>query len=441
MRRIFSLLGILFLLAGKAGALTIQLDYSYDNGYFAGNAAAKAALEQAAADLSAALTFSLTAATDAYSGTNGPATVNIEWDLLTKNPSDLNAPNEVIPTFSIPEGIFRIYVGATTGLPGGGDTLGLGAPVSKQFVIAAEAGVGTDAQYEAALQNAVSFSNAALSRGSGPRETIITSDTDFGAPPNNVTFYFGPVAGFLTFDTAETWHFDHTTAVGGTEFDFYTVMLHEMMHCLGLGNSSTWTGLISNGTDWTGAHVISLVGSGTGIIHQFYNNDSSKPDGNHIAIGEMSTTVVGGMSQEAVMTPSLAKGERRKLTLLDVAFLQDIGYDNFAPLPTPTPAPTATPATATPTPAPAPPSAPVVSGPKKITTSQSKVKISGFLTAAGAHVEFAVGTKGKFAKAQGTGKWSVTAKVLPGKNLILLVAVDPTTGLKSAVVKVTVTRK
>ena len=53
----------------------------------------------------------------------------------------------------------------------------------------------------------------------------------------------------------------------------------------------------------------------------------------------------------------------------------------------------------------------------------------------------AVGTKGKFAKAQGTGKWSVTAKVLPGKNLILLVAVDPTTGLKSAVVKVTVTRK
>lgn len=435
MRRIFSLSGLLCFFAGNAAALTIQLDYTYDNGYFAGNAPAKAALEQAAADLSAALTFSLTAATDAFSGTNGPATVNIEWDLLTKDPSDLSV-NEVIPTFSIPEGTFRIYVGATTGLPGGGDTLGLGAPVSKQYTVTPVSGTGSDAQYEAALQNAVSFSNASLSRGSGPRQTI-PDNYSFGAGPVNFTLYFGPVAGFLTFDTAETWHFDHTTAVGGTEFDFYTVMLHEMMHCLGFGNSTTWTSMVS-GADWSGAHVVALKGSGTGIIHQFYNNDSSKPDGNHIAIGEMSTTVVGGLSQEAVMTPSLAMGERRKLTVLDVAFLQDIGYDNFAPLPTPTPEPPSTP---TSTPAAIPPVAPIVSGPKKITTTQSKVKISGFLTAVGAHVEFAVGSKGKFVKAKGTGKWNFTAKVLPGKNLILIVAVDSTTGLKSAVKKITVLRK
>jgi hypothetical protein len=66
------------------------------------------------------------------------------------------------------------------------------------------------------------------------------------------------------------------------------------------------------------------LGTGTGVL------DSASPNPNgHIAAGTVSTRLSDGTAQQAVMTPAIFNGQRKKFTRLDLAFLRDIGWQTI----------------------------------------------------------------------------------------------------------------
>jgi hypothetical protein len=96
------------------------------------------------------------------------------------------------------------------------------------------------------------------------------------------------------------------------------------------------------------------------------------------------------------------------------------------------PTPTATPASA--------PETPGIGLKSGVRTFREKVTLKGALAAPGAHVEYAFG-KGGFKKVASGAQWKITLKLKPGKNVVLLRAVDDSTGLVSNVKKIVIFRK
>jgi hypothetical protein len=434
--------GLSFVVA-NSHALTIQVDYSHDGGYFAdpANAVAKATLEKAAADLSTALTDAGVDAlgavpTNSFTGTTNAATANFEWDVALKDPVNITQ-TITLSTFSAAADTFTIFAGAATGALDGAEALGEGGTSAGEYSLTF-GGSGNEAEYESAIYKAENLFNATLSRGGGPRLYTISDSTSAGSTTVNYTLEVGSLAGFLTFDKSKKWHFDYQTAVADDEYDFYSVMLHELMHSLGFGSSASWNQHVS-GADWTGAHVISLMGTGTGLIHQYYDNDPAKPDGHHVAETVMSNVLGTDTKQTAVMASDLANGVRKKLTELDVAFMLDLDT------PRPDPVDTVVKGDATPTPTPTietvvPLTTPVVAGKPPKSTQSSKVKLSGTLKTPGAYVVYKIGS-GKYVKASGGAAWKITLKLKPGKNIIYIASYNPATGETSTPKKIIITRK
>jgi hypothetical protein len=453
MKRAILALIALWVSVSVASAVTVVVDYSLDGGYFSTAAPgsdaekAKLAIEAAAQDLNAALnaeSVSLNAVESmAFSGSDPDRTLQatFDWDLKLADPTDPSAGNVTIQNFALASNVFTVFAGRAAMLDSA-DALGEGAPATGVYSLNYETN-GDDVAAIAAIQSAVDYSNGILLRGAGP---VITS-SDPESPGSQVAFTsgtfkytvkLGALAGFLTFNSGETWHFDHTTMPGANEYDFYTVMLHEMMHTMGFGTSNTWNSLRANANkDWTGLNAIIANVTGVGLINDVLD---AKPDGSHIKNGTMSKTIVGDTAQEAVMTASLAKNQRRFLTKLDIAFLKDLGYGPATAAPTPPPLPTPTP-TPTPeaTPDPAPPDAPILAGSAKIKTTKPKVKIGGTLLVEGAYVMYKIGS-GPYIKAKGGAQWSINLKLKPGKNIVFIVTFDPMTGKMSKPKKITITR-
>jgi hypothetical protein len=315
------------LLAARADAFTIQLDYSLDDastGFFAATPVAKNAVNAAAADLSAAITTALGAVgTDTFVGTNGSTTATFEWDVQITNPA--TGGNLSFDTFPLAANTVRIYVGMR---PLGGSTLGVGGPGGTSFSLG---GSGFASEWVGAMSAAESTSNATMRRGDGPLIGELSGSSSLGGTPANYTVTYGSLLGSLAFDndtnnngsvdTAGTlaafWHYDHTTAVAAGKNDMYSVALHEMLHAIGIGSGDAWDNLAS-GTTWSGPEAIALNGgSGVGLV---------TTDG-HIASGKMSPRILDGVIQEVVMDPTLTTGSRKALTQMDLAFLRDIGWD------------------------------------------------------------------------------------------------------------------
>lgn len=282
--------------AGSAAAVTIRIDYTYDaNGFFPADGPGRAALTAAAEFYSSLLGDSLDAiATPAkfYGSKGGEAT----WYSKRKftNPTTGVTNALLNPIFDADE--FVVYVGARNL---NNTELGIGGPGSSAYAFVRNGEFTADELTQVNATNDA-FSKAVISRGE--------------------TSGFGAWGGAISFDSVgTTWHFDHTTAPGAGEADFYSVALHELAHTLGFGTSEEWKKLVS-GTDFTGSHAKAANA----------NADMPLASGDDTAHWEQtsSSTVYGGTtSQTPLMVPSLGLNTTRELTDLDAGALVDLGWE------------------------------------------------------------------------------------------------------------------
>lgn len=275
----------LFFLAVHAlhAQVTIVFDYSQDTStFFSSHPQAKADLQAAGNWIGSHLTDSLSAI--------APGGLNT-WDADIFNPDDPSTQIS-LGNISVAANTLRIYVGAANL----GGALGLGGP-----------GGYSDAS------GSTNWLNTVAARGQAGALSATPTD-------------FGPWGGAVTFDTSSSWFFDpnppginnksNATSQGSTTFDFYSVALHEIDHVLGIGTAGSWTDQVTNDA-FTGFHSEAAHG-GTAITL-----DSL---GEHWAQNTQSTIFGTSTAQEVVMDPSITNGQRKIDTSLDMAALQDIGW-------------------------------------------------------------------------------------------------------------------
>lgn len=311
----FSLCSVLS--ASTLSAITLNIDYSNSTSSFfdinnanASIAAqaqqARAAVNAAASDVSAVITSQLNGVSNyAFQGTNGLNQIDINANYSYTNPDTGVSTNF---TGNLAANEVRIFVGSRALT---GSTLGEGGPGSFGFTIGGQSSVTGSLQ--AATDQAAANASAGLTRGG-----TVTGSLSGDISGANYTVNAGPALGNLWFDNdgSTNWHFDHTTAVAVGTIDLYSVALHEMIHAVGIGLYPSWNANVS-GTNWLGANAIAVHGTGTNLI---------AADGGHIADNIMSARLSDGVMQEVVMDPNITEGARKELTQLDVAFLQDIGW-------------------------------------------------------------------------------------------------------------------
>ena len=134
----------------------------------------------------------------------------------------------------------------------------------------------------------------------------------------NTETVFQPWLGEIEFNTLTPWFFDanpsDTLEIPTAQADFLSVAVHELGHILGISSSiSAFKALINDRQEF--------VGEATAAI----NGGSPIPldaRGSHIE----DNFEVPGLGENA-LDPKLAMGTRKLLTILDVALLDDIGYD------------------------------------------------------------------------------------------------------------------
>ncbi|MGL4514370.1 MAG: matrixin family metalloprotease [Lacipirellulaceae bacterium] len=285
--------------AGALGAraVTIRLDYSYDSsGFFStattNGAAARATLEAAASSLSTILRDTLNAvqtpAPFASSTFNG--LVTWQWGAQFDNPSTGALESLLNPTIAVDE--YRVYVGARDL----GSTLGFGGPGGWSRGSSPSGGF-TNAEINQINQTTTQFFANVEHRGE--------ATTDFAR-----------WGGALTFDSNTNWNYNHTTPITPGANDLWSVALHELGHAIGLGASDEWNALVS-GAVFTGPAATAVFNASPPI----------SPDGGHWSAGTQSTVYGVGTAQEGALTPFITVGTRKGFTALDVAALDDIGWE------------------------------------------------------------------------------------------------------------------
>ncbi len=277
-----------FLPAPAKGAFTIQFDYSYDTGSFFGvGSAERDRLEEAAAFFEGIISDDL--------GEISPAGGEF-WGTTFKDPSagtpvtlSVFDPPTFTPPPVIPADTLIVYVGARSlGTP-----LGEGAPGGVTFV----------------------------NPGGGAWETTVTTRGESGIGDSD----FAPWGGSLSINSATTW--DLTAAGDGlanNNYHLYSVLLHELSHVLGVGEAASWNTQVSAG-QFTGTNAVTANGG----------NVTLDPVNGHWVDGTTSTIFGTGTSQETALDPTLAVDTVKLMTDLDIAALQDIGWDIVTPVPEP----------------------------------------------------------------------------------------------------------
>ena len=247
--------------------IDIQFDFSYDtSNFFSSNPDSIATLNAAAAVFETRFADSLSAITS--SGSNS-------FDTIFFNPADPFGSDVTLADQSVQADVILIYVGAANL---GGGTLGIGGP----------GGYG--------CSGFGAFCSNASSRGQG---TVTgSSATDFAT-----------WGGAISFDNTSTnWYFGlDASGLGSSQYDFYSVAVHELAHVLGFSSSDSFDNLVQ-GSNFVGTHAGTVALTADG----------------HGADGTMS--LVNGVPQEAAMDPTIANNQRKYFTDLDFAAMQDIGW-------------------------------------------------------------------------------------------------------------------
>jgi hypothetical protein len=276
---------------------------------------AKDTMQKAAADVSYAITTALNGISqDVYSGTNGSTTATVDWRLSYTDPND-GTTVVTLNTFSLLPDQITIYVGSRS-IPG--STLGIGGPGGIGYSLT---GGGSSSQWVGAVDNMEAASNASMVRDGPVRGTFSGSGT-LGGTTATFDLDYGYFIGTLAIDSSAVWNLDYDVLPVVGQSDLYSVAVHELLHGIGFGIGQTWDDHV-DGLDWTGEAVIELLGTGADVL-------SAGQD--HIAEGLTGMPLVDGVwqvgvSQEALMDPSLTSGTRKYITDLDLAFLRDMGWE------------------------------------------------------------------------------------------------------------------
>jgi hypothetical protein len=262
-------------LSAPARAIDVVFDYTYDSaGFFTQDK--RVVLDQVARVFSQNLLDTLTAITPSGS-------TNFAARLF--NPQDPFGATLQINNFSIPENEVRIYVGSHAFE---GQTLGVGGPGFQN------------------VSGSTAFIDNALSRGEPGALTPVETD-------------FGPWGGSISFGSIINWYFDGdvSTVERFSGFDFYTVAMHETAHVFGFGSTESWFDAVVGDT-FTGA-VTTAENGGAAVALQSDGTDA------HFATSLRG--VANGSQQVPLLSPFVPSGQRRYMTDLDWAALDDIGWE------------------------------------------------------------------------------------------------------------------
>ncbi len=260
--------------APSAGAFTLLFDYSHDTGFFGVGTDARNRLEDAGAFFEGLIGDDLNAITPS----GGDSWMTSYSDPATGGPGFQFNP-------SIPADTLVVYVGARDL---GGSTLG-------------EAGPG------------------GWSGGGSPAwQENIRQRGEAGSTQSPGATDFAPWGGSLAMDSDTNWDYSlDGSTLDPTESHFYSVLIHEIGHILGYGTAASWTDQINGSNEFTGSASVASFGGDIPL----------QTGGGHWLNGTTSTVYGGSTSQEAAMDPSITIGTRKEFTDLDVAGLQDIGWE------------------------------------------------------------------------------------------------------------------
>jgi hypothetical protein len=305
-RTVLSLLTLGALVAPALPArakISIEFDYSLDtNNFFNPNTATGLAAR-------AALTAAARVYEDRIVESNLPAItppVTRSWEAKFTSPGTGAAV--ALQDVSVAANTIKIYVGGRSL----GGAVGLGGPGGYSIY-------STD----------TSFQNAVIYRGqTGASNTVPSTD-------------FGTWGGAIAFDNTVTYNFNLSGPTAGTD-DFLTFATHEIAHVLGLGTAPSWkTYLTAQATPFgqtqyvgpfTGPKAQAVYGGPVPLesVPAQQSAGDKVVNAAHFAPGTMST--VGGVtSQETIMDPDVTIGTRKRVTLLDWAALDDLGWDLAKP--------------------------------------------------------------------------------------------------------------
>ncbi|MGY8640051.1 MAG: PEP-CTERM sorting domain-containing protein [Verrucomicrobiales bacterium] len=278
--RLFAFVSIFAGMVSSSQALDIMFDYTYDTGGFFGSAGSdqRLALEEAASFFETNFGDDLHAITPG----DGNSLSTVFFD-PTNSGSNISVNN-----LSVAADTMVIFVGSEDR---GATNLGLAAPGGYNV-----SAVTTE------------FLTAVTTRGeTGMTSGTADDDTDFGAWGGSVSF---------NGNAAIDWNFDAFSESAPTEYDFLSTALHEITHVFGFATSKSYERLINVSDEFTGANAVAENG---GVVQLTIDG--------HIDASEMSTVFGTATSQVPIMSDSSGTGSRELMTDLDVAMLEDNGWE------------------------------------------------------------------------------------------------------------------
>jgi hypothetical protein len=280
----------------RADAITIKFDYSQSQtltqdtlnffGTDANPSPARAALDFAAR------TF--TPFTDTLSAIQ-PSGVN-SWTARFLDPS--TGLSQGVSNLSVPQDTIVVYVIARDLL---GGALG-------------QASVGTQSIGSNATS---SFYSAVTTRGQGD------ASTDFAAWGGVLAIDVQNSAG-----VPRNWHYDHSAPPALDEYDFYTMVTHELAHLFGFGTANSFANDVLRESETTAYFTGELTQQLYGGSVPMYVPPNPAPNFTvqHWGPSVTSPPFLPGTQPKPSLGPSLPLGERKLFTPLDYAALADIGW-------------------------------------------------------------------------------------------------------------------
>lgn len=284
-----------------AQALTVSVRYDLAGSEF-DHATQNGRWARAAVDSAADYVSSLFSDSLAPIAPNGDA--GDTWTARRPNPSVESFETEKVTDLEVPEDTVWVFVGA--------------APISDGAVVAR---TFPGLAFSNEVEGSQSFQDAVLYRGQDP-----------GDGPNGINVTPWGASIQYNENRVHEWFLEDpdatpTEPVDVQGIDLWTFTVHELLHVLGFGGVA-WEGLV-DGSRFTGTVAAGVHGDAVPL-------HGPGPEADHWADSVQGTLLDGsGMTQKAVMQKSLPKDQRLYLTDVDLAALEDLGWE-VTPVPLPT---------------------------------------------------------------------------------------------------------